>query len=48
MERKLIEADVKRKIKKEPALEMDTRKGMFASRTEDNGEGCVSELWSFG
>jgi hypothetical protein len=45
---KLTEAEVKRRIKKEPALEMDMRKGAFASQTEESGEGCVSELWSFG
>jgi hypothetical protein len=48
MRYKLTEAEVKRRIKKEPALEMDMRKGAFASQTEESGEGCVSELWSFG
>ncbi|KAG0705095.1 CBF/Mak21 family-domain-containing protein [Suillus ampliporus] len=50
----LIETEVKRKIKKEPALAMGLRKDLFpttdAANTDDGvaGRDVVSELWVFG
>ncbi|KAG1754382.1 CBF/Mak21 family-domain-containing protein [Suillus lakei] len=50
----LIETEIKRKIKKEPALAMELRKDLFptadAANTDDGvvGRDVVSELWVFG
>lgn len=51
---KLIETEVRRKIKKEPALAMELRKDLFpmadAANTNDGSAGrdAVNELWVFG
>jgi U3 small nucleolar RNA-associated protein 19 len=50
----LIETEVRRKIKKDPALAMELRKDIFpmadAANTDDGstGKDAVSELWVFG
>lgn len=50
----LIETEVRRKIKKDPALAMELRKDIFpmadAANTDDGStsKDAVSELWVFG
>ncbi|KAG2158491.1 CBF/Mak21 family-domain-containing protein [Suillus bovinus] len=50
----LIETEVRRKIKKEPALAMELRKDLFPTGDATNSDDClvgrdvVSELWVFG
>ena len=51
----MFETEVKRKVRKEPAVETEVRKDLFPLVGKDGGENevaagrdVVSELWTFG